>query len=96
MIYLQFEVEPKYDSDENAQYGGAYVNCWINQAMPKSAEEQARLDIESHGWAIRTLEEKSLVAREDYAESDNLEYYEQALIDGEVYVFHTFPPEICH
>jgi hypothetical protein len=50
--------------------------------------------INENHWKILNLEESFPVTEEHYEENDeSLEFYQQAVIDGEVYVYHSWPNE---
>lgn len=79
---------------EEEDVAGAYINCWIEAENFEQADTVARQEIEEMKWRILDLDEAYTVTKEDYLEDTNeLEYYEQALIDKQVYVFHTYPTE---
>ena len=66
----------------------AYVSCWINDASRDSAFKKAINLIDAQGWTAEEIIEDYSISREDYLEKpDGLDYFEQALIDGEVLVF---------
>ena len=66
----------------------AFVSCWIKDLVRDSALEKAISLINAHGWVVATIVEDYQISREDYLlKPDGLQYYEQALIDGEVAVF---------
>lgn len=73
--------------------GGAYVNCWIGAADLGAAVCRALAEVEAAGWAPDAIRHGAVVTREDYAgdDDDGLAYYEQALTDGVVCVFYTYP-----
>jgi len=73
-------------------YGGASVGCWIKNQPKKNAYLIAKGWIENHGWVSLSLEDQYSVSEEDYkGKSEGRQYFEQALIDEEVFVFHTSP-----
>lgn len=77
---------------KHGKYGGAYVSCWIEREDFVLAEAVACSLIAESGWKVIRVEETSMVDDSTYDEDDeNRKYYEQALIDKEVLVFHTFP-----
>jgi hypothetical protein len=48
--------------------------------------------IEEEGWVVLSLESQALVSAQDYQDdAEKREYFEQALMDEEVFVFYTFP-----
>ena len=73
-------------------YGGAAVGCWIKNQTKKNAYLITKGWIEEQGWVVLSLEEQYPISEEDYKEKqEGKEYFEQALIDDEVFVFNTFP-----
>ncbi len=72
--------------------GGAAVACWIKNQTRKNAYLIAKGWIEEHGWVVLSLDEQQPVSEENYrASNKGKQYFEQALIDEEVFVYHTFP-----
>ena len=94
LYFFTYLARPKSGSESSESYGGAYVNCWIDAESDAQATERASTAISRAGWAVESLEHSSVVTRKDYADDDEgLQYFEKALIDKEVYVFHTWPPD---
>jgi hypothetical protein len=94
IFYLMFKAWPSEKSDDFDQVGGAYINCWIKELDETSAREKAFRMAENKGWIVDTLEESYVVTRERYRDSPkSLQYFDQAAIDGECYVFHTWPSD---
>jgi len=92
MFFFQFEVCPKQTHPLRDQYAGATVNCWIMRDTQIQAEAVALGWIGDEDWRVTGVEEAVLVTREMQAEHpEGMEYFEQAEIDGEVLVFHTWP-----
>ncbi len=83
MQFLCLEAE-KEDKDGSSEF--ASVKCWIKDQTETNAQYVAAGWIESQGWSINQLTEQYQVSRADYLDSDELRYYEQALIDEEVFV----------
>ena len=93
MFFLTFLAVPTPDAKEYHDAGGAYVNCWIRSGDHREAEEKARTLIQDYGWSVESLEEGAIVTSESYDEDEeDREFYEQALVEGEVLVFNTWPP----
>ena len=91
MHYLQFEATPLRNHPEASTLGGAYVNCWVVAETQSDAETMARKSIIEQLWRIDKLTECYEDDRSLYdADADGLQYYDQAEIDGGVYVFHTY------
>ena len=92
MTLLQYHARPKEKPVNSDDISGAYINCWINDDNQKEAERRAIKMMDENGWAVLTLDEASSVTSSDYSEDDQqLEYYDQALIDDEVLVVYTYP-----
>ena len=92
MQYLIIDAEQNEEFDHDEVYGGASVGCWIKNQTEKNAYLIAKVWIEENGWRIICLDEQYPISEEDYSDKpEGREYFEQALIDGEVFVFHTFP-----
>ena len=69
----------------------AYINCWILSETVEQAEETAKQTITELKWEILNLEEATRVSRNYYkGNPTGLSFYEQALIDKEVYQIHTY------
>lgn len=92
MHYLQFEATPLPEHPDASTLGGAFVNCWVVATTQSDAEAMARKNIAKQLWRINELCECYEDDRTLYdADADDLQYHDQAVIDGEVYVFHTYP-----
>jgi len=92
MQYLIIDAaqDPTYAHEK--QYAGATVGCWIKNQTKKNAYLIAKGWIEDHGWVPLSLEEQYPVSAETYrGKSEGRQYFEQALIDDEVFVFCTSP-----
>jgi hypothetical protein len=94
MYHFTFIASPTEDAQEFETAGGAYVDCWIEDGNRERAEERALDLIEDYGWAAESLEAEAVVSSLDYInDAENREFFEQALVEGEVLVFHTWPPD---
>ncbi len=92
MRFLQYKVFPKKETPAFKAYTGARAVCWINVKSKKEARQKAEALIAETEWVIEILEDEHPVSREGYTESsEGLQYFEQALTDGEVIVFYTWP-----
>jgi hypothetical protein len=92
MYYFNFHTLPA-NPDVDPDAGGAFVNCWIQESNIEAAEIIARQGIEDSGWTITDYEEQPRKTNRDCWGEDKLVYYDQALIDREVWVFHRYPIE---
>lgn len=92
MYFFTFLATPTPDAKEFHDAGGAYVNCWIRENDRERAQESAQGLIQDYGWEVKALEEGAVVTGSDYgADDEDREFYEQALVEGEVLVFNTWP-----
>jgi hypothetical protein len=91
IIYLRFEAVPTMNDIDFEESGGALINCWIKEENEESAKTKAMHIIKENGWKIILLEESYLADDSMYNGRKSRKYYEQAKIDGEVYVYHTWP-----
>lgn len=92
MFFFTFLAVPTPDAKEFHDSGGAYVSCWIQNRDRHDAEQRATQLIEEYGWSVEALEEGATVTSEAYNQDDeDREFYEQALVEGEVLVFNTWP-----
>ena len=69
----------------------AFINCWMKTSIATKAKELAMSTLASEGWSVDMWSDCYSVVRADYDEgTEEREFYEQALIDGEVYVYHVW------
>lgn len=96
IFYLQYEATPHPESVHFEACGGAYVNCWVNAASAPLAHKIAARAIVDNGWMIVSIEERGYEVTEQWYTDDYemLEYFEQAVNDGECYVFNQWPVEV--
>jgi hypothetical protein len=92
MYFFTFLATPTPDAKEFADTAGAYVHCWIQEEERAEAEQRASGLIHDYGWSVEALEEGSTVTGDTYSEEDeDREFYEEALMEGAVLVFNTWP-----
>src|SRR5262249_55748849 len=92
LYYFLFHAVPVETNPHTSEHGGAYVNCWIDCPTQKEAERVARELIAQDGWVADKLDEARKVSRSYYDQNpEGRQYFDQALVDGEVLVFHTYP-----
>jgi hypothetical protein len=91
MWCITYHVIPKPGTPEFGKTGGAYVDCWILYAWQDGAEHLARYEVEKE-WEIIETEGVSWIEAQDMVDDDpDKEYFDQALIDGGMYVFNMYP-----
>ncbi|MEM6483666.1 MAG: hypothetical protein AAF662_01590 [Pseudomonadota bacterium] len=91
MVFLSVEVEPAPGRIETLEYGGAFVSVWVRVSDVDHALRIAESALSGWGWRTVTVEEKRLVKREDFAEPESIESFDQAFQDGEAYFFDAYP-----
>jgi hypothetical protein len=91
-LYLvRLEARPGPNLRDDSSRSGAYVNGWVRADTETEAQSKAIAEVRSEGWVPGPVESVRRVRREDYAEEPSgREYFEQALIDGVVLIFHTW------
>lgn len=93
IFFAQYHAVPLPHSEQYAECGGAYVNCWLEAASEDEAHKMASALIHGRGWQILSVEEECReVTQASYADNEEgKEHYDQAVLDGECYVFHQWP-----
>jgi hypothetical protein len=90
MFHFRYEAMPKQTHPKHAEYAGAMICCWIQRETQADAESVARGLIGDKDWRITKMEHAGLITRETQS-SEGMQYFEQAEIDREVFVIHTWP-----
>jgi len=94
MQYLRFDVVQSPERPHEGERGGAFVNCWMKDRTEEEAYRDAKAYIEKQGWMIVNLEIQYPMVLDDCDdEAEGAEHIRQAEVDGEVFVFHSWPPE---
>lgn len=89
MYFITYHGKPKTNNQEVGETIGAYINCYIEADNLKQAEKIARNEIDEMNWDILTRDEAYTIDNESISD-EGREYYEQAIIDKAVYVFHSY------
>jgi len=93
MIFVfEFEAKPEPSNPDRKKSEGAFVNCWISRKTKSQAEAVARRMIQKQGWTIVQFVKGRRITRSTQRPA-GMKYYEQALIDKEVLIFHIWPPK---
>lgn len=74
--------DPEMGDAKNAE-----VHCWIRDQTLRNAMHIAAGSIAEHGWVLSEVLDQRRVARADFADTEYLQYYEQALTEGEVFLY---------
>ena len=95
MFLVTVRARPTEHAEDQADVGGGYVNCWLSAATEDEAIARALAEVRDAEWIAEAVETVEAVTRETYADPDHpgREYFEQALVDGTVIVFHVWPNE---
>jgi hypothetical protein len=94
MQFVMISAVQDPDAEHKEKLGGAHVCCWIKDQSPRNAAYIAKGWIEDAGWIVQDIDEHYPVTADDFADKpESAQYYEQALTDGEAFVYHVFPPE---
>ena len=92
LFIVTLTARPTRQLEGFAELGGAHVNCWIEANSGADAVAQAEAEIRAADWIPETVDSVRPVTSSDYADDiTGREYFEQAIIDGVVIVFHTWP-----
>jgi hypothetical protein len=89
---LEFEIEgaPAPPPEDDAELAGAKeaeVHCWIRDQTQRNAMHVAAGWIAEHGWVVSEVLDQRPVTRADFAGTEYLQYFEQALTDSEVFLY---------
>lgn len=96
MLFFMFECKPAARSVELATYGGAFVNCWVDEDNLNKAERMAKEVIASEGWEVTQVEEAYPIRAEDYENNEEgLRHYYEAQVTNLALVFCTWPVGEC-
>lgn len=90
IFLITYHAVPTEKAEQFEMYGGAYVNCYIEADNIYEGLKKAEQEIKDSDWTDLDFQD-AMVADPDNMGSDKIEYYEQALIDKEVLVFHCYP-----
>lgn len=94
IYFIQFECVPASGSENELEYGGAFVSGWILANNLEEAEEIYRQSIGNLDWSPINFEQGYEVSKNDYEPgSEELEYLSEAESEGEVYLADTWPNE---
>ena len=85
-----YEGRPMPEAEDAAAVGGAFITCWVSATSKAEAAERARRTIEGRYWVVVAIDVAWSEVTESSLESGSLQHFEQARIDGECYVFHTW------
>jgi hypothetical protein len=91
MWYFVLKVSPKPDTENAKEFGGAYVNCWIDFREQIGAEHLAKFYLDQEGWQYDKTEEANWVEKEDYDDdSAGMEHFLGALTNSACFVINSW------
>jgi len=94
LFLVTIEALPNAGTEDFEEFGGAYVNAYVNEPSEAAALASAQREIAAAGWSCKAVDNVAYVTDDDFAQDDEgLESFKQALIDGVVLDFHTYPVE---
>ena len=92
MFYICVRVRTTEANPDFPGVDEAYAGCWINTDDQETAVDTATARILEDAWTIEEVESAEPVTLNDYEDdAEYLKYYEQALTDHAVLVFHMCP-----
>jgi hypothetical protein len=95
IFYTQYEAVPLPESEEFGECGGAYISCWLRAQSAPEASELASALFRDRGWKVVSIEEecREVTAAVYFEDEEGRGYYDQAVTEGECYVFHQWPAD---
>lgn len=95
MYWAMVEINPNPDSEDAQEFGkGCHAACWVNSDDREDSRRRAIGLIASANWTVvRFVEEKDVCLNDYTPNHESLQYFAQALIDGEVCVIFTYPKD---
>ncbi len=92
MYYVCITVRTDPSHADHARIDQAYVGCWMDRETEEEALEDAKTMITEEPWVIEEVDSVNVVTAENYEDDpENLEYFQQALVDKNVLVFNVCP-----
>jgi len=90
MFSAIYEGCPTPQAPDATEVRGASIVCWVRAKSKSEAAQRAHLAIEGRRWVIRAIESPWRQVSEKTVPIESIKYLEQAEIDGECYVFHSW------
>ncbi|MEO0461324.1 MAG: hypothetical protein AAF219_10810 [Myxococcota bacterium] len=70
----------------------AFVSCWVKQRSEEAARTIVFETLLAESWTVQEVVVFRITRREDFNENpEDDEFYQQALVDGAVFVFDSWP-----
>ena len=94
LISIEVIPNPKENPEAAQEYGGAYVNCWIDFLLEDGAAELAKFYIKQSGWTFLEFTEENLWFEEEECETtEQKQYFSDAKECGICLVWYYYPFE---
>jgi hypothetical protein len=94
MQLVRIEAKQSRQYAHEKWYAGAYIDCYIKDQTEENALYVAKGWIAKNGWEVLDVEEQRQIEQDAYEEgTDGREYFQQALLDEEVFVYYCFERE---
>lgn len=92
MYFCVLDAEPIAGTAAAQNYAGASIACWINTDDLTLGKKRATAGVENAGWSVTAVSGEKLIEADFYSsDSPSREFYDQALIDNEVFIIYTCP-----
>lgn len=83
------EARPLPESPDFPVAGGAFVVCYLRPDLAGDPLQHAAAYVRAQNWHVIGVEDEP--TRLDRDEAPDEDYFDQALDEGEVYIFHQWP-----
>lgn len=91
MQYIHYHAKQDPGFDHDGIYGGADIECWIKDQTQKNGLIIAEEWIKESGWLVAEVVQHVEISRSDFESDDeDIAYYEQAIHDGQVFVYNIY------
>lgn len=92
MIFLHYQAAPNPDTEAAREFGGAYVNAWVDVDVPDEADTWAREEISDAGWTVvEHVETRCPDPNDSAIPAEARQYVQEAVEDGMSLVFYSWP-----
>jgi len=93
-FFFEIQAVPTSDNPDNGEITGACINCWVRIQTPEAAEDLVTRKLSDEDWRIESIFGPEVHTAEDYqTDPTGVEFFQQAQLDGDVFVFHVYEKE---
>jgi hypothetical protein len=94
LFTIRSRINPKSKvSEEFREFGGAYVNCYIQFKDFEAAEKLAKLLIKEQGWIPEMRTDAWQIQKKELRTKKDKQYYSEAIKYGYSLVFNMWPKD---